>query len=84
MIDLIDNERKIIYRFTTNIQSAVEYFCISMIGYHYNTLGAIFSHPVDTGKNSEWKDYNVTIVKVKLINKHYQFQMGSDIQEELS
>jgi len=86
MIDLIDPLRKTIYRFTTNVQSAVEFFCIGMLGAHYHEGkgGCIFSMPINTGKNKKWSKFSVTMVKTRLTKKHYKFEMGSHIQEELS
>lgn len=82
MIDLIDESRKIIFRFTTNEQAAVEDFCL-MIGHHYHEGGAIFSTPAMTGERKKWRKYAVTMVKTKVTRRGYKFVMGAPIQEEL-
>ena len=75
MIDLVDFKRKTIYRFDTDIQSAVEYFCISVIGYHYGKGGAIFSDPTDTDKIMNRKHMCVTNVKVRITKTKYKFEI---------
>jgi hypothetical protein len=84
MIDLIDPARKTIFRFTTDDQSAVEFFCVGMLGAHYHEGGCIFSLPHNTGKRKKWAKYSVTIVKTKVTKKHVKFEMGSHTQKELS
>lgn len=82
MIDLIDESRKIIFRFTTDEQAAVEKFCL-MIGHHYRKGGAIFSTPAMTGERRKWRKYGVTIVKTKITMRGYKYVMGDSVQEEL-
>lgn len=90
MLDLIDFKRKVIYRFTTDIQSAVEHFCVSVIGYHYGKNGAVFSHPADTfgvikrsyeGRKPD--KFLVTIVKTTVGKRGYKYEISDHIQRSL-
>ena len=82
MIDLIVPQNKNIFRFTTDIQSAVEYFCINVLNMTYEDCS--FSHPVDTGNKKKYANYSVCIVKTSVHKNGYKFQIGTRIQEELS
>jgi hypothetical protein len=76
MIDLIDKSRKVIFRFTTDDQAAVEYFCIS-IGHHYGVGGAYFS---ESKKTKVPRGYQITMVKTTVTRKSYRFEMGPHLQ----
>jgi hypothetical protein len=85
MIDLIDDERKIVFRFDTDIQSAVEDFCIS-IGHHYSDGGAVFSFPENTFKRKnkrKRKDYLFTYVKTTINKRGYKFEIASHLNMSL-
>lgn len=81
MIDLIDLKRKTIYRFTTDIQGAVEYFAHNILNDPMRG-GTHLSLPTDTGE--DYPNYPLTIVKVKVTKKDYKFELGTHIQRELS
>jgi hypothetical protein len=78
MIDLIDDSRKIIFRFDTDIQSAAEEFCIE-IGHHYSDGGAYLSSPSFTAKKRKYKKYTITCVKTTVNRRGYKFELGSHI-----
>ena len=88
MIDLIDVKRKIIYRFNTDIQSAVEYFCVAIIGFNYGKDGALFSfdtsqtHRVIENNGKRFEHFLTTFVKTKVSKKGYRYEMGSGIEME--
>jgi hypothetical protein len=102
MIDLIVPSRCIVYRFipvqeikstnTTKAHSAVEYFCIAILGYQRNVLSkkraAIFILPQITNTHKKWSKFPVIIVKITLTKKDYKYEMGSHLviskEEELS
>jgi hypothetical protein len=85
MIDLIDDERKIVFRFDTDVQSAVENFCIE-IGHHYSDGGAVFSFPENSfrrGSKRKRKDYLTTYVKTVVTKRGYKFEIGSHLRKIL-
>ena len=85
MIDLIDDDRKIVFRFDTDLQSAVEDFCLE-IGHHYYDGGAVFSFPENTFKRynkRKRKDYLFTYVKATVTRKDQKFEIGSHLRKIL-
>jgi len=72
MIDLIIPKNKNIFRFTTEIQSVVEHFCINVLNLTYEDC--IFSDPIYTGSKKKFSKFSVCIVKAKILKKKkYKF-----------
>lgn len=81
MLDLIIPQNKNIFRFTTDVQSALEYFCINVLNLTYEDC--IFSGPIYTGSKKKFNKYAVCIVKTKVTKKGYKFELGTKIQNDL-
>jgi hypothetical protein len=71
MIDLIIPKNKNIFRFTTEVQSAVEHFCINVLNMTYDDV--IFSDPIYTGNQKKFSKFSVCIVKATVFKKRYKF-----------